>query len=92
MYLHIVQNHAPTNCVPLSLHITAGTSNTVNQLVYELVYVKENQCRIIACSAVLACSPTLCLSLLCFFLDFLPTTATKYPLWRSTPKMTRLPR
>ena len=38
MYFHIVQNYAPTKLVPLLLHVTAGTSNMLNQ------------CSIIACA------------------------------------------
>ena len=37
----------------------------------------------------LACSPTPCLSFLSFFLDFLPGTATIYPLCLSTARMTQ---
>ena len=57
--------------------MTAGTSKIVSQ------------CLIMALATVLACRPTPCLSFLSFFLDFLPGTATIYPLCPSTARMTQ---
>ena len=49
-----------------------------------------NQCRIMAWATVLGWTPTPCLSFLSFFLDFLPGTATIYPLCQSTAEIIQL--
>ena len=67
----------PHELTARSLQMTAGTSKIVSQ------------CLIMALETVLVCRPTPCLSFLSSFLEFLPGTATIYPLCLSTARMTQ---
>ena len=70
-------NLEPRNLLLRLLQMSAGTSKMVRQG------------QIMAWATVLAWRFTPCLSFFSFFLDFLPGTATIYPLCRSTAEMTQ---